>query len=448
MAMSLPLIQGQKSEWALMKAHESEVSPPRINSERQNVVLDYDRSRDLKFGAQIAANKPWQALKATEILTRLCPQLRVVDLNCGCPIDLVYRAGAGSALLDSHAKLEKIVYGMNAVSGNVPITVKIRMGNKDGKPTALKLIDRLILGSRDVNVLGGKASGVAAVTLHGRSRQQRYTRRADWEYIAECATLVKTLNERKDDITDTSMEPDPRYCPASEHVYFIGNGDCFSHVDYFNHVTNANVDTTMIGRGALIKPWIFEEVAANQYLDKSASERLTYVERFVKYGLETWGSDEIGVGTTRKFLLEWLSFAYRYIPLGILEHLPPNIQDRPPAWRGRNDLETLLGSDNYKDWIKIRYAVTLKARNDSANLTIVRCFWVLRIQTLSLNPSISRIATRSRQKGDAVKVDGMLDVLRGVLLSLRLRCRRVSKNTRIQNFYFQTDIPSTAHSMS
>ena len=37
-----------------------------------------------------------------------------------------------------------------------------------------------------------------------------------------------------------------------------------------------------------------------------------------------------------------------------MEHLPPHLQDRPPAWRGRNELETLLGSDNYKDWIKIR----------------------------------------------------------------------------------------------
>lgn len=113
----------------------------------------------------------------------------------------------------------------------------------------------------------------------------------------------------------------------------------------------------MIARGALIKPWIFEEIEQGQYLDKSASERLALVEQYVKYGLETWGSDEMGIGTTRRFLLEWLSFAYRYVPVGILEHLPPSLQDRAPSWRGRNDLETLLGSDNYKDWIKIRYDV-------------------------------------------------------------------------------------------
>ncbi|KAL8703998.1 MAG: hypothetical protein Q9201_002830 [Fulgogasparrea decipioides] len=352
MAMSLPLIQGQKSEWALLRAHESEASPPAFQS-RNEIVRGYDNSRDLKFGAQIAANKPWQALKVAEILTRLCPHLRLIDLNCGCPIDLVYRTGAGSALLDSQAKLDKIVRGMNAVSGDVPITVKIRMGTKDNRPNALKLVDRLIYGGYDAANYGGGGSGVAAITLHGRSRQQRYTKSADWEYIADCAALIKRFNDKGDRLADTVAEPDPRTQPAGDKVYFIGNGDCYSHVDYQQHLEEAKVDSVMVARGALIKPWIFEEIEKGQYLDKSATERLALVEQFVRYGLETWGSDEMGVGTTRRFLLEWLSFAYRYVPVGILEHLPPSLQDRPPAWRGRNDLETLLGSDNYKDWIKI-----------------------------------------------------------------------------------------------
>lgn len=337
MAMSLPLIQGQKSEWALLRAHESEATPPAFRS----TVKDYDNSRDLKFGAQIAANKPWNAVKTAEILTQLCPHLRLIDLNCGCPIDLVYRTGAGSALLDSPGKMDKIVRGMNAVSDDIPITVKIRMGTKDNKPTALKLVDRLVYGG----------SGAAAITLHGRSRQQRYTKSADWEYIADCAALIKKFNERGDDLADTIRDADPG------KVYFIGNGDCYSHTDYQKHLEEAKVDSVMVARGALIKPWVFEEIEKGQYLDKSATERLGLVEQFVKYGLETWGSDEMGVGTTRRFLLEWLSFAYRYVPVGILEHLPPSLQDRPPAWRGRNELETLLGSDNYKDWIKIRYDI-------------------------------------------------------------------------------------------
>lgn len=353
MAMGLPLLQGQKSEWALMKAHDSELQPPQYRA--TPVVADYDNSKDFKFGAQIAGNKPFQVLKATEILKHFCPHLRVIDLNCGCPIDLVYRTGAGSALLDNQAKLEKMLRGMNAVSGEIPITVKIRMGTKDGKPNALKLVNRLIYGSPEAIDFGGGTSGVAAITLHGRSRQQRYSRSADWGYIAECAALIKNHKQDADSLTDTIRDIDPRHLPASGKVYFLGNGDCYSHTDYSAHLKDAGVDSVMIARGALIKPWIFEEIEKGQYLDKSATERLAMIEQYVRYGLETWGSDEMGVGTTRRFLLEWLSFAYRYIPVAMLEYLPPSLQDRPPAWRGRNELETLLASDNYKDWIKIRY---------------------------------------------------------------------------------------------
>ena len=124
-----------------------------------------------------------------------------------------------------------------------------------------------------------------------------------------------------------------------------------------HHLDHAGVDAVMLGRGALIKPWIFEEIAQGQYLDKSSRERLEYIEQFCRYGMEVWGSDEQGVGTTRRFLLEWLNFTHRYVPLGILEHLPPNMQERAQPWRGRDELETLMGSDNYKDWIKIRFVL-------------------------------------------------------------------------------------------
>ena len=356
MAMGLPLIQGQKSEWALLRAHAAETQPPAYVP-KGGIVEGYENGKDFRFGAQIAANKPWQALKTTEVLTQLCPHLRVIDLNCGCPIDLVYRQGAGSALLDSPGKLEKILRGMNAISGEVPITVKIRMGTKDNKPTALKLTERLLYGGQEALELGQGSCGVAAITLHGRSRQQRYTKNADWEYIAQCAAVVKEYNKKGDTLSDTAREGDGRTQPANGRVYFLGNGDCYSHTDYYDHLDQAKVDSVMIARGALMKPWIFDEIQQGQYIDKSATERLALVEKYVRYGLETWGSDERGIGTTRRFLLEWLSFAYRYVPVGLLEYLPPNLQDRPPAWRGRNELETLLGSDNYKDWIKIRYAM-------------------------------------------------------------------------------------------
>ncbi|OQN96833.1 hypothetical protein B0A48_17393 [Cryoendolithus antarcticus] len=355
MAMSLPLLQGEKGEWALLKAHESETRPPKYTP--KSIMADYDNSKDFIFGAQIAGNKPWLTLKTTEAITELCPFIRAIDLNCGCPIDLVYQQGAGSALLDAPAKLEKILRGMNTVSKDVPITVKIRMGTKDRSPTALKLCQRFVLGGPEAQEFGQGPAGVAAITLHGRSRQQRYTRTADWEYIAECAALVSKLKESSNEAADTTHEIDARDLSSSTKSnglpYFIGNGDILTHEDYYNAVSHGGVDSAMVARGALIKPWIFEEIATEQYIDKSATERLAYIEQFARNGLEYWGSDEIGVGITRRFLLEWLSFSCRYVPIGLLEHLPPRIGDRPPAFHGRSELETLLSSGNYKDWIKI-----------------------------------------------------------------------------------------------
>ncbi|CAN8100909.1 unnamed protein product [Discula destructiva] len=351
MAVGMHLIQGQKSEWALLKAHESEATPPRFENPA-TAAPGYDNSRDLKFGAQIASNQPYIAVKTVQALTENIPHLRLVDLNCGCPIDMVFKQGAGSALLDAPAKLEKMIRGMNAVSGEVPITCKLRLGVKDGRPTAQRTIERLAFGASDAgNVLG--APGCAAITLHGRSRQQRYKNLADWGYIAECATMIKDYKATAAALTDTVREPDAGTLANGGRMFFLGNGDCYSHLDYFSHIDDARVDSVMIARGALIKPWIFEEIEKGQYLDKSASERLAYIEKFARYGIESWGSDEIGIGNTRRFLLEYLSFTHRYIPLGLLEHLPPRINDRPPAFRGRDDLETLLASNNYKDWIKI-----------------------------------------------------------------------------------------------
>ncbi|KAK9249547.1 hypothetical protein V1506DRAFT_526292 [Lipomyces tetrasporus] len=317
MALALPILQGSKSEWALPRSHTSEIPG---------------------FGVQIAASKPWQAVKATEVLTTACDTgiggIQDVNLNCGCPIDLIYRSGAGSALLDSGSKLIRMLKGMNYVSGEVPVTVKIRMGTRDSHPSAKKLVARFVT-----------EGDVAAITLHGRSRQQRYTRVADWDYISETAQVVKDLYEARDDKDKEQRE--------RRKVWFVGNGDCYSWHDWWDAVENYNVDSVMIARGALIKPWIFEEIDARQYLDKSATERLDMIRKFAQFGLEHWGTDEYGINNCRRFLCEFLSFSCRYVPVGILEVLPPKIQDRPPMWKGRNELETLLGSSDYRDWIKI-----------------------------------------------------------------------------------------------
>lgn len=312
MALSLPLVQGTNAEWALPKAHVSEYPG---------------------FGVQIATSKHWAASKAAEVIYRETTNVSELNLNSGCPIDLLYRQGQGSALMEQPARLLRILKGMNACAGDIPVTLKIRTGTKDGKNTAGSLVERVL-----------EEQDVAAITLHGRSRQQRYTREPDWNYIGDVAKIVQKWNINKQEDKDRCDMPD---------TFFIGNGDIFTYEDWHNAVNTEGVDSVMVARGALIKPWIFEEVESEQYLDKSATERLEILKQYANFAIEHWGSDEYGIGLSRRFMCEFLSFTHRYIPVGILERLPPKLNQRPPHWKGRNELETLLGSSDYKDWIKI-----------------------------------------------------------------------------------------------
>ncbi|QPG74479.1 hypothetical protein FOA43_001809 [Brettanomyces nanus] len=312
MALCLPLIQGSKSEWALVKAHETEYPG---------------------FGVQLAASKHWQTSKAVEAIAKLAPNVSEFNLNCGCPIDMLYRKGEGSAMMENPNRMIRVLKGMNYCSGEIPVTVKLRMGISNEKPLAEQLAHKLL------------AEGdVGAITVHGRSRKQRYAKEADWDYIGKVGQIVKDYNEQQVEDKDASDR---------HPVYMVGNGDCYSYEDYNSAIKRPGVDSVMIGRGALIKPWIFEEIQAQQYLDKSASERLDIVKNYAHYAVDHWGSDEFGINTARRYMCEFLSFTYRYIPVGILERLPPKLNQRPPPWKGRNELESLLGSPDYKDWIKI-----------------------------------------------------------------------------------------------
>lgn len=291
MAMCTNLLQGQMSEWALLKRHHTE---------------------DI-FGIQLEGGFPDSMTKCAELLNQNV-DMDFVDINVGCPIDLVINKGGGCALMNRGLKFEQIVRGMVSVL-DVPLTAKIRTGVQEKTNTAHKLIPEL----RDW--------GISMVTLHGRSREQRYTKLADWKYIDYCAEVASPLP-------------------------LFGNGDVLSYED-MDLARQTKVAGVMIARGALIKPWIFTEIKGRRHWDISSHERFELLRDFTKYGLEHWGSDTQGVEKTRKFLLEWLSFLCRYIPVGILERVPLKINERPPYYLGRDDMESLMASQNVADWITI-----------------------------------------------------------------------------------------------
>ncbi|CAB4256172.1 similar to Saccharomyces cerevisiae YLR401C DUS3 Dihydrouridine synthase, member of a widespread family of conserved proteins including Smm1p, Dus1p, and Dus4p [Maudiozyma barnettii] len=326
MALAVPLIQGQNSEWALAKCHTSERAG---------------------FGVQLACSKAWQAAKATEALVgnllnnpnNADNGINEINLNAGCPIDLLYRQGAGSALLDNPARLIRVLNSMNYVSQEVPITVKIRAGTKDGHNTADALVKRLVY-----------ETDTAAITLHGRSRQQRYTKLADWEYIAKTA---QSLRDNEVAFNESEQGKEARDSRQAR-IQFVGNGDINNYEDWYTHVNNdSNMDSVMVARGALIKPWLFEEIDAQQHLDKSSTERLSMLQDYARYSMEHWGTDEYGIAQCRRYFCDFMSFFHRYVPMGICERFPVKLNERPPNWIGRDEMETLLGSTNSNDWIKL-----------------------------------------------------------------------------------------------
>lgn len=294
MAMCTNLLQGQASEWALLRRHSSE---------------------DL-FGVQICGAYPDTVARTIELIEKECT-VDFIDINMGCPIDIVVNKGAGSALLTKPMRMKNIVQTSSGIADK-PITIKVRTAYYEGR----NRIDSLI---EDIGQWGA-----SAVTIHGRSRQQRYSKVADWNYIYQCA--------RK----------------PPDNLQVLGNGDIFSYLDWNKHMSDCpQLSTCMIARGSLIKPWLFTEIKEQRHWDITSGERLNIFKDYVRFGLEHWGSDTKGVETTRHFLLEWLSYTYRYIPVGLLDVLPQRLNWRPPSYFGRDDLETLMASESAADWIRI-----------------------------------------------------------------------------------------------
>jgi len=145
----------------------------------------------------------------------------VLDLNMGCPVPKVTGNGEGSALMKNPALVEEIV-SKTVKAIRKPVTVKIRKGFDEDHINAVE-IARI-----------AEACGASAVTVHGRTREQYYHGRADWD-------IIRQVKEAVD-------------------IPVIGNGDVVSPASAEEMLSQTGCDGVMIGRGARGNPWIFRQI--------------------------------------------------------------------------------------------------------------------------------------------------------------------------------------------
>lgn len=148
---------------------------------------------------------------------------RMIDINAGCPSRRITNGGAGSALLSDLFLLERILLAVKAAV-TIPVTLKVRSG-----PTA----SRLVL--EDIARMAAD-TGMAAVTLHPRTRSQAFKGSADWNLITRMKPLLQ--------------------------VPLIGNGDVLTGDDGVRMLRETGCDGVMVGRGAVGNPWIFRDLHA------------------------------------------------------------------------------------------------------------------------------------------------------------------------------------------
>ncbi|MDP2183700.1 MAG: tRNA dihydrouridine synthase DusB [Actinomycetota bacterium] len=163
------------------------------------------------------------AVQAAAIVANHGKDVAAIDINMGCPVTKVVAKGEGSALMRTPELAASIVEHVREACG-VPVTVKFRKGWDDTEVNAAEFAQAM------------EAAGASALAVHGRTRDQFYQGKADWDVIG----AVK----------------------AAVGVPVIGSGDVFSARDVMAMLERTGVDAVMIARGAQGNPWIFREARA------------------------------------------------------------------------------------------------------------------------------------------------------------------------------------------
>lgn len=221
-------------------------------------ILDEERP----IGIQIYGNRVDSMVQAAKIVEAAKPDL--LDINYGCPSKHVAGSGAGSGLLRTPELMEQITRAVvNAV--DIPVTAKTRLGWCDTDLNILEIAQML------------ESCGIQALTIHGRTRTQKFKGQANWDMIGEAKKVVK--------------------------IPVLGNGDVVSVEDVARMLDVAKVDGVMIGRGSYGNPWIFEQakhyLATGQHLpEPSLDERievlLEHLDLSMQYKGERRGALEMG----------------------------------------------------------------------------------------------------------------------------------------------------------
>jgi len=180
-----------------------------------------DELAPIPLAAQIMGSDPELMADMAQELAQKGAQR--IDVNCGCPSNIVTGRGAGSSLLKDPNILHEVVKSVvGAVT--IPVTIKMRSGYED---TSLF----------DENILAAEESGVRYITLHPRTKVDGYGPPAKWELIARAKSLLK--------------------------IPLIGNGDILTVNDALAMLRTTGCDGLMIGRGSIINPFIFHQIRAH-----------------------------------------------------------------------------------------------------------------------------------------------------------------------------------------